>query len=139
MARTAILPLQGAAALCHWALPVRAGCWWSRRRRALLPRGGDGGGFADEDDSAFATPAAESEGGFDGLPAVASVGPRGSGALHLLDEGFDFYGVFEFEKIRQFVGFGGAHDAFVSVVAIAPQKCGPMGAWEGGEQFPKTG
>jgi hypothetical protein len=56
----------------------------------VAPDGGDGGGFADEDDSAFAAPAAEPEGGFDGLPAVSGVDPLGSGALHLLDEGFDF-------------------------------------------------
>ena len=68
-----------------------------------------------------------------------SSGVRKPAAGSPLDEGFDFSGVFEFEKIRQFDGFGGAHDAFVSVVVIAPQKGGPMGAREGGEKFPKAG
>ena len=83
----------------------------------VVPDGGDGGGFADEDDSPFAAPAAELEGGFDGLPAVSGVDPYGSGALHLLDEGFDFEGVFEFEKVREFEGFGGAHDSGICVDA----------------------
>lgn len=76
-------------------------------------------GFTHENDAPLFAPAAEAQGGFKRLPAVAAVLPIGSLTHHADDEVFDFGGVAEFEEVRKLTFLVLQHDGLAAVAAIA--------------------
>lgn len=100
---------------------------------------GAGGSFAHEDDAPLLRPAAEAQGGFQRLPAVAAVLPGGSPAHHAHDEVFDFGGVAQFEEIGQGAILVFEHDGFAAVAAVASGEGGPLVAGELFERLPEAG
>lgn len=100
---------------------------------------GAGGGLAHEDDAPFLAPAAEAQGGFQRLPAVAALLPGGSPAHRAQDEVLDFGGVAQFEEVGQAAPLVFEHDGFAAVAAVAAGEGGPLVAGELFERLPEAG
>jgi len=106
---------------------------------AELPDRGDGGRFAHQDDAPFFAPPAETQAGFQRLPAITAVLPDGGLPHHADDEVFDLGGVALLEEIGQAALFMFEHDRLTGVAAVATRKSGPLVARKFFQGLPEAG